>query len=339
MLAENADASTNSAYHLFKDRNLSIFNRDCFVSYSITFMLLAQLEELLELRHQADRLGLTSSHRVKTPLSGLYASVFRGQGVDFDEVREYRYGDEIRYIDWRVTARMRKPYLKVYREERERHVVLCVDIHPYMQFGTRRTFKSVQAARAAALLGWSAQCHGDRVSGLLFGDGKPQFFRPDHSSFWRLLRSLTLPSTGAEPTLTVEQTFILLDRSIIHGSLIFIVTDGHQILLPILSRILTKLRQRHEVVFITLEDPADYELPAMGKIRFVSTQGTSLIVDTDHSQGRSRYRQAWQQQREQLQQLLRRLNIDLISIATEADVYQSLLTGLRQRMQQQQAHR
>ncbi|OQW94464.1 MAG: hypothetical protein BWK79_05860, partial [Beggiatoa sp. IS2] len=212
-------------------------------------MILIKLEELLELRHQAYRLGLTSSHRVQTPLSGLYASVFRGQGVDFDEVREYRYGDEIRHIDWRVTARMRKPYLKVYREERERHVMLCVDTNSYMQFGTRNTFKSVQAARTAALLGWSAQSHGDRVSGLLFGAGKPQLFRPDRSrrSFWRLLQGLTIPPpTTIAPVTTIEQVFTLLNRGITHGSLIFIITDGHQIPMPLLKRALTQLRQQHE---------------------------------------------------------------------------------------------
>lgn len=304
-------------------------------------MLSILLEELLALRHQAYRLGLTASHRVQTPLSGLYASVFRGQGVDFDEVREYRYGDEIRHIDWRVTARMRKPYLKVYREERERHVMLCVDTNLYMQFGTRNTFKSVQAARTAALLGWSAQSHGDRVSGLLFGGGKPQFFRPDRSrrSFWRLLQSLTLPTVATASATTLDQALISLNRSTIHGSLIFIITDGHQTPLLLLKQSLMQLHQRHEIIFITIDDIADRELPAMGKICFISTTGKPLLINTDDSSGRTRYRQLWQQQRDQLQQLMRNLRIDFISISTEADVYESLLIGLRQRMQQQQAHR
>ncbi len=101
-----------------------------------------RLDELMELRHQAHTLGLASHHLVNTTFSGLYASVFRGQGLNFEEVREYREGDDIRNMDWKVTARTNKPHLKVYREERERSVVLCVDHGPHMFFGTRGTFKS-----------------------------------------------------------------------------------------------------------------------------------------------------------------------------------------------------
>ena len=118
--------------------------------------LYPRLDDLLELRHQAHTLGLPSHHLVNSTFAGLYASVFRGAGVNFEEVREYREGDDIRYMDWKVTARTNEPHLKVFREERERSVVLCVDKGPHMAFGTRGTFKSVQAARAAALIGWAA---------------------------------------------------------------------------------------------------------------------------------------------------------------------------------------
>jgi len=115
-----------------------------------------RLDDLLELRHRARTLGLASHHLVNSTFSGLYASVFRGTGLDFEEVREYQEGDDIRNMDWKVTARTNEPHLKVYREERERSVLLCVDHGPHMFFGTRGTFKSIQAARCAALLGWAA---------------------------------------------------------------------------------------------------------------------------------------------------------------------------------------
>ena len=124
---------------------------------------LPRLDDLLELRHQAHTLGLASHHLVNSAFSGVYASVFRGQGLNFEEVREYREGDDIRNMDWKVTARTDEPHLKVYREERERSVVLCVDHGPHMHFGTRGTFKYVQATRATALLGWAANGHDDRV--------------------------------------------------------------------------------------------------------------------------------------------------------------------------------
>ena len=158
---------------------------------------LLRLDDLLELRHQAHTLGLSSHHLVNSSFSGLYASVFRGQGLNFEEVREYREGDDIRNMDWKVTARTGDPHLKVFREERERSVMLCVDMGAHMAFGTRNTFKSVQAARAAALIGWAANGLHDRVGGILFrGDNEDtDYFRPtkDRRALWRLLKALTAP--------------------------------------------------------------------------------------------------------------------------------------------------
>ena len=142
-------------------------------------ILYPRLDDLLELRHQAHTLGVAAHHLVNSTFTGLYASVFRGTGLDFDEVREYREGDDIRNMDWLVTARTNVPHLKVFREERQRSVILCVDTGPHMSFGTHGTFKSIQAARAAALIGWAASKQHDRVGGVLFG--KPgasmQYFR------------------------------------------------------------------------------------------------------------------------------------------------------------------
>ena len=123
-----------------------------------------RLDDLLELRHQAHTLGLASHHLVNSSFSGLYASVFRGQGLNFEEVREYREGDDIRNMDWKVTARTGDPHLKVFREERERSVMLCVDKGPHMNFGTRKTFKSIQAARAAALTGTTVTSAPPRIA-------------------------------------------------------------------------------------------------------------------------------------------------------------------------------
>jgi uncharacterized protein (DUF58 family) len=305
-------------------------------------MLTPQFDELLELRHKAHSLGLASKQRVQVPLSGLYASVFRGYGMDFEEVREYRHGDEIRNIDWRVTARMNKPYLKVYREERERSVVLCIDVGIHTQFGTRGTFKSIQAAHVAALLGWSANGHGDRVGGLLFGQGTPQFFRPARSQrhLGQLLRQLTCqPTIMTSDEMALEHALKILNRSTATGALLFIIADFNQTPIPILERALSQLHQRHEIVLISIDDPADYDLPAIGQVCFTASDGTQTYVDTDNLQGRMAYRLAWETHRKAFKQIAKQLYMDLISISTQADVYQSLLKGLRQRAQQQRAHR
>jgi uncharacterized protein (DUF58 family) len=130
-----------------------------------------QLDDLLELRHQARALGVAAHHLVNSTFTGLYSSVFRGTGLDFDEVREYQQGDDIRNMDWLVTARTNVPHLKIFREERQRSVILCIDTGPHMSFGTRGTFKSIQAARTAALIGWAASKQHDRVGGVLPVDG------------------------------------------------------------------------------------------------------------------------------------------------------------------------
>ncbi|MCV6639125.1 DUF58 domain-containing protein [Candidatus Albibeggiatoa sp. nov. NOAA] len=304
-------------------------------------MLLPQLDDLLALRHQAQQIGLHTGQRVQTPLSGLYASVFRGQGMDFDEVREYRYGDEIRNIDWRVTARMRKPYLKIYREERERHVVLCVDTSAHMQFGTRGTFKSVQASYAAALLGWSANGHGDKVGGLLFGQPRALFFRPQRSQreFGRLLRQFTEePKTGHD-IVDLPQALTMLSRSTPTGALIFIIADLHQVSTEKLKKALTQIHQQHEVVLIHIVDPADYALPSIGQVNFNNPDNQKVTVNTGLKQGLQRYQQAWQLRQQGLEQLAHQLSVDLISIATNDEVHDSLLAGLRQRMRQEFAHR
>jgi len=125
-------------------------------------ILYPRLDDLLELRHQARALGVAAHHLVNSTFSGLYSSVFRGTGLDFEEVRDYREGDDIRNMDWRVTARAGEPHVKLYTEERERPVVVMLDLNPGMFFGTRGAFKSVIAARAAAAAGGAgrAACAG-----------------------------------------------------------------------------------------------------------------------------------------------------------------------------------
>ena len=304
-------------------------------------MLTPQFKELLELRSQAYSVGLVSSQRTQTMLSGLYASVFRGQGMNFEEVREYQHGDEIRNIDWRVTARMNRPYLKIYREERERSVVLCVNTGVQMQFGTRNTFKSIQAAKTAALLGWSAYGHGDRVGGLLFGQQTSKFFRPSRSqrSLGQILRNLTIPPDNKADITTLEQALQVLNRSTSTGSLLFIITDFNQTDIPSLQQTLTQLRQHHEIVLISIDDPADYNLPKVGQVEFNAPDGSKVYIDTDSQAGRMAYRKAWETQHQTLKQTAQRLFIDLFSISTQDDVYNGLLKGLQQRVQRRRTHR
>ena len=292
-----------------------------------------RLDELLELRHTARTLGVAAHHLVNSTFSGLYSSVFRGSGLDFEEVREYSPGDDIRNMDWLVTARTGSPHLKVFREERQRNVILCVDTGPHMSFGTRGTFKSIQAARVSALIGWAASKQHDRVGGVLFGNpvSGMQYFRPTpgRRGLWRLLNALTQP---AERGMSEEGGLLAalkhMNSGSGTGSLIFVIATVNQVHKE-LERTLGSLQQRHDVVLLPVDDPADRELPSMGKVIFSDSAGQLLEVDTDSFEGRKVFRDQWDRSREELQKMAYRLGIGMIPVNTQDDVHRTLIEGLR----------
>ena len=292
-----------------------------------------QLDDLLELRHQARTLGVAAHHLVNSTFTGLYASVFRGTGLDFDEVREYREGDDIRSMDWLVTARTNIPHIKIFREERQRSVILCIDMGPHMNFGTRGTFKSIQAARTAALIGWAASKQHDRVGGVLFGNPATglRYFRatPGRRGLWRVLRALTQPiEQGDTDESQLMAALQHLDSGTGTGSLIFVIAPINNVTAGF-ERIVGSLKQRHDVVLLPVDDPADRDLPSMGPVIFSNAAGELLEVDTDSEAGREAFRLDWEQRREELQQLSFRLKLGLIPVSTNEDVHKSLVAGLR----------
>ncbi|AGA89920.1 hypothetical protein Thimo_1117 [Thioflavicoccus mobilis 8321] len=297
--------------------------------------LAPRLDDLLELRHQAHTLGIASHHLVNSTFAGLYASVFRGAGVNFEEVREYREGDDIRYMDWKVTARTDEPHMKIFREERERSVVLCVDKGPHMAFGTRGTFKSVQAARAAALIGWAASRLNDRVGGLVFGDPGTglQHFRPARGrhALWQLLHTLTAPGIAQAASIDcLAGALQRATRGLPTGSLIFVIADLNRDVLG-LEQILGALVQRNTVVLLPVDDPADWEIPAMGPTTFAGTDGTLIEVDTDDPAARRAYRERWEARRALLHKMAHRLHILLLPVRTDQEIHLSLIRSLEQR--------
>lgn len=294
--------------------------------------LYPNIDDLLELRHQAHTLGLASHHLVNSSFSGLYASVFRGTGLDFEEVREYQQGDDIRNMEWKVTARTNLPHMKTFREERERSVVLCVDKGPHMSFGTRGTFKSIQAARAAALLGWAASRLHDRVGGILFGDGGNgmQYFRPtkDRRALWRLLNALT--NEGSQEKRQIDclaQALQRADRGTPTGSLIFVIADLNREIAA-LEQTLGRLCQQHTLVLVPIDDPADQEMPDMGQVTFTSPDGQMMEIDTSNAQARRQYHETWEHRRTILTLMTNRLGIPLVPVPTNEDIHQALAQGL-----------
>ena len=289
------------------------------------------LDELINARRLAQRLRLSPRNVARAQRGGAHLSRFRGRGIDFDEVRVYQPGDDIRSMDWRVTARTGRPHAKVFREERERPVLFAVDLGASMQFGTRVAFKSVTAAKAAAFWAWCAARHGDRVGGVLLRvhdsvDCKP---RVGSAGVLRLLHALAepvIPSTAA-PAQGVEQMLQRL-RSVAHpGSLIVWISDfrglhaGH-------AAALSELLHHSELVAVQIYDTLEAQLPPPGRYS-VSDGHQSLVVDAADPALRNAYQQHFAQHTHALQTLLNALSIHLLRIATHEDPYAVLSHELR----------
>lgn len=295
-------------------------------------MLYPEFEELLQLGYRAANANLMSRRKVQSIASGDHRSPFRGKGLEFEEVREYVAGDDVRNIDWRVTARTGSPHLKLFTEERERSIIICTDVNLSMRFGTRGTFKSVQAARAAALLGWAASREHNRIGGSFYGNvpGGMMFVDPSRSrrSLWRILKQLCDRKDYHKEPVPLEEHLKYLTQAVPSGALVFILSD---FLTPSkdLKKALSHLHRRADVVLIAVNDPADKYLPAIGAVEFCNEAGQRLVVNTSDKKGHIAYERAWTQNRMELDSIVASLELSFIQLYTNGDVYKDLIGGLK----------
>src|SRR6476619_2210007 len=241
-----------------------------------------------EVLRQVKLLELRTRGLVNSLFTGEYRSVFKGQGMEFAEVREYQAGDEVRSIDWNVTARMQRPYVKRYIEERELTVMLAVDVSGSERFGTRRRFKSELASELAAVLAMSAIRNNDRVGGLMFTDRIEHVVPPrkGRRHALRVIRDLLAFEPKGRGTDIAGETEYL-NKMLAHKAIIFLVSD---FLGPSVERPLKLLAQRHDLVAVTVEDPSERVLPDIGIVRFVDPEtGQTIDVDTSDGDVRKRF--------------------------------------------------
>ncbi len=296
-------------------------------------MLYPDFNELAALRNHSFGFSSASNRTVISTSAGDNNSPFRGQGLEFEEVREYSPGDDIRSIDWRVTARTGIPHTKLFKEERERSVIICVDTNVTMRFGTRGTFKSVQAARTASLLGWKANRDRNRMGACLFGDVPDgmQFFAPKRSrtSLWAMLKQLSDQNTITRShPVSLDETLQHINKAAPTGALIYIISDFSNISEG-LGQQLSELQKRCSIVLITVDDPADRTIPPMGVLLCSNHSRERYNVNTDSQTGREIYTRNWQENRNQLVRMSHRLGICIISIATNSSVQKELTLGLK----------
>ncbi|MDQ7089948.1 MAG: DUF58 domain-containing protein [Methylococcales bacterium] len=279
-----------------------------------TLVGLAPFSKAINLRHR----------RIRSLQSGGYLSPFKGRGMEFEEVRPYQSGDDIRSIDWKVTARTDKPHTKIFREERERPVFISVDNRKTMHFATRGVFKSVQAAKLAGLIAWAAKNHGDRVGGQLFSDNYCQEIKPQNGKHGvlRFLNTLVNPATTPAHEFSFERVLSRLQHHIKPGSLIYLVSDFRGMSANT-EAYMTKLARHCQVVLIFIYDPLEKALPEQGRYRFTDHQ-RDVVIDSSDTQKLSSYQQRFEIHYQKLEALAKKLGLLLIQCDTTADPLECL---------------
>lgn len=289
------------------------------------------IDELIRLRLNARGLELGARRRALSAQAGGYVSIYRGRGLEFDEVRTYQAGDDARTIDWRVTARRGRPHTKLFREERERPVFLLVDFHPGMYFGTRRQLKSALVARTAALLAWAAQQAGDRVGGIVSSTGERRILHPRarRAGTLSLLQAVAQgqPRAPGEISQGRMDTTLAAAVHLVHpGSRVFILSDFRELGTDA-ETYLASLAKHNDVMLGIAQDPLEAAPPPSGRYQ-MGTPQQSFVLDTGSAALAAAWRASFNELQERLRGISRRYRLHPIALSTADDPLQSLRYGL-----------
>jgi uncharacterized protein (DUF58 family) len=283
------------------------------------------------------RLDWNVIRRLDGLLQGDYRTLFYGFGVDFADLREYQPQDDIRYIDWNVTARMDTPYVRQYVEDREITAWFLLDLSPSVDFGGVQTQndKRMMLVDFVTVIARLLTRHGNRVGAMMFGD-KIQHTVPARGGRMQVLRLindlLKQPRLSRAPLTNLKQLFEGALNSIKRRSLIFIISDF--ISEPGWEKPLSLLNQRHEVLAIRLWDPREVELPDLGMVVMEDAEtGEQLFVDTHDPKFRKRFFEVAQQREEALKTAFKRAGVDALSLSTDDDLVRAIVRFAKQRKQ------
>jgi uncharacterized protein (DUF58 family) len=284
---------------------------------------------LLEDAASVRRLEVMTRRMVNNVLAGEYHSVFRGQGMSFSEVREYAPGDDIRTIDWNVTARTNVPHVKRYVEERELTVIFAVDVSGSTVFGSSSRRKRSLAALVTAVLAFSAIRNNDRVGLMLFSDRVEKYLHPRKGRGHGLRVITELLSEPEGKGTDIVGALHMLNRLQRKKAVVFLLSDFMQ---DDLRRTLSVTNQRHDLIAVTITDPREVELPPVGIVAVEDAEtGERMLVDTSNSSVRRRYEAQMKHRRQELTRLLRQLQIDHIPLRTDRDVERPLMQFFERR--------
>ena len=283
-----------------------------------------------EILKKIQRIEIFTNRLVNTVFAGEYESVFKGQGITFDEVREYQVGDEIRTIDWNVTARMGQAYIKKYVEERELVMMLVVDMSASTSFGSIAETKAEIAAEIAALLAFSAIKNNDKVGLICFTDTIEHFVAPRKGKrhVLRVVRDI-LHFQPKQPGTNIETALAFVDRVLKPHSVVFLISDfkdtGYEKQLRLSSK-------RHSLIAITLQDRREVVLPDVGLIELEDAEsGETVILDTRSEEARHLYTELNRRIDAERRQVFRANQVDSIHIRTDEPYVKPLIQFFRQR--------
>jgi uncharacterized protein (DUF58 family) len=279
--------------------------------------------ELAEVLREVRRIEIVASRQVNDLLAGEYLSAFKGRGMEFDAVREYVPGDEIRSIDWNVTARTGAPHIKKFSEERELTVLLAMDISASGAFGSLRRSKLDTAAEVAAVLMFSALKNNDKVGLVLFTAGVERYIPPrkGKANVLRLIRDL-LAIEPLKAATDISRALEFIGRVQRRRCVVFVVSD---FIGPDCSRALAIANQRHDCIAVTLSDPREQVLPDSGFVTLRDAETDEVIeVDTRHPRVRKLFEENARRRNSQLDGWLRRAAVDRLDIRTDQSYALSL---------------
>ena len=284
-----------------------------------------------ELMRQVRQIHIRTGHQVTELMAGDYTSVFKGRGMEFEEVREYVPGDDVRTIDWNVTARMQHPYVKEFREERELVVMILVDISRSGDFGTVGRPKNELAAEVAASLAFAATRSNDKVGLLLFTDRIERFIPPKkgRGHVWSVIREILRHERQGRGT-DVAEALAFLSRVLRRKAVVFLISDfladGD------FEPALRLVNRRHDLVVFHISDPRERELPDVGFLAVEDAEdGRRLFVDTSSKRVRDQVKCSAAERSLDLVKQLRRLDVDLVQLSTDEGVAGPLVRYFRTR--------
>ena len=269
-----------------------------------------------EILKQINSIQIKANYLASDALAGEYSSAFKGLGQEFEKVREYDLGDDVRSIDWNVTARMNSTFVKVFKEEREMTLLLMVDISSSQYFGTTGKFKQEVAAELAAILALVAVKKQDKVGLILFSDRIEQFIPPKkgRAHIWHLIRSVLSYKRQGQKT-DIEKALSFMLQVTKRKAMVFLISDflsdNYQKVMKISAR-------KHDLVCALIEDDRERNLPNLGVVEFEDAEsGKTYLVDTGIQTIRNKFTENFEEERNQLWSFFRRHHIDAFSVGTQ----------------------